>query len=315
MSGTSKFTRAIFGKKRAREVPEAHPIYVRREPSIPAYGLRQSILLNTRLQGCYVDTPALTNIWTTRTCTEPNTTAPTPGLTSSWEVVKDPVIASSFSLVKLVLRRQLKEKCCPVPLKFGDAKPSKRLKPRDDATMKTTQRGGTRNSISSKSKQPAGQRPGSPRRRGPVGGVNESKESSKEKKATVCQDLESRYAEHVAATQALSRDMGTASWKGRASLPEIRKRQQLSEDALVIHGLPTESYQALYHAVVEPMLWNPSGTPKRYSLELGKAIKQKLWEALSRQAAAPEDAQKDPRPGRKRLEVHKEPVEEAVPKK
>lgn len=119
----------------------------------------------------------------------------------------------------------------------------------------------------------------------------------------------------MAATQALSRDMGTASWKGRASLPEIRKRQQLSEDALVIHGLPTESYQALYHAVVEPMLWNPSGTPKRYSLELGKAIKQKLWEALCRQAAAPEDAQKDPRPGRKRLEVHKEPVEEAVPKK
>lgn len=146
---------------------------MRREPSIPAYGLRQSILLNTRLQGCYVDTPALTNIWTTRTCTERNTTAPTPGPTSSWEVVKDPVIASSFSLVKLVLRRQLKEKCCPVPLKFGDAKPSKRLKPRDDATMKTTQRGGTRNSISSKSKQPAGQRPGSPRRRGPVGGVNE----------------------------------------------------------------------------------------------------------------------------------------------
>ncbi|XP_010827019.1 PREDICTED: uncharacterized protein C22orf31 homolog [Bison bison bison] len=291
-----------------------HPIYVRRDPSIPAYGLRQSILLNTRLQDCYVDSPALTSIWTTRTCAEPNTTAPTPGPTSSWEVVKEPVIASSFSLVKLVLRRQLKEKCCPVPRKFGDAKPSKRLKPRDDATMKTTQQGGTRNSISCKSKQPAGQRPGSLRRRKPAGGV-ESKESSKEKKATVCQDLESRYAEHVAATQALPRDMGTASWKGRASLPETRKRQQLSEDALVIHGLPTESYRALYHSVVEPMLWNPSGTPKRYSLELGKAIKQKLWGALCRQAAAPKDAQKDPLPGTKQPEDHEEPVEEAVPKK
>nr|XP_025123198.1 uncharacterized protein C22orf31 homolog [Bubalus bubalis] len=291
-----------------------HPIYVRRDPSIPAYGLRQSILLNTRLQDCYVDSPALTNIWTTRTCAEPNTTAPTPGPTSSWEVVKEPAIASSFSLVKLVLRRQLKEKCCPVPRKFGDAKPSKRLKPRDDTTMKTTQQGGTRNSISSKSKQPAGQQPGLLRRRKLAGGVNESKEGSKEKKATVCQDLESRYAEHVAATQALPRDMGTASWKGRASLPETRKRQQLSEDALVIHGLPTESYRALYHSVVEPMLWNPSGTPKRYSLELGKAIKQKLWGALCRQAAVPEDAQ-DPLPGRKRLEDHEEPVEEAVPKK
>jgi hypothetical protein len=109
--------------------------------------------------------------------------------------------------------------------------------------------------------------------------------------------------------------MGTASWKGRASLPETRKRQQLSEDALVIHGLPTESYRALYHSVVEPMLWNPSGTPKRYSLELGKAIKQKLWGALCRQAAAPEDAQKDPLPGTKQPEDHEEPVEEAVPKK
>lgn len=58
-----------------------------------------------------------------------------------------------------------------MPRKFGDAKPSKRLKPRDDATMKTTQQGGTRNSISCKSKQPAGQRPGSLRRRKPAGGV------------------------------------------------------------------------------------------------------------------------------------------------
>ncbi|CAI9157268.1 unnamed protein product [Rangifer tarandus platyrhynchus] len=293
----------------------AHPIYVRRDPSIPAYGLRQSILLNTRLHDCYVDSPALTDNWTTRTCAEPNTSAPTPGPPSSWEVVKDPVIASSFSLVKLVLRRQLKEKCCPVPRNFGDAKPSKRLKPRDDAIMKTTQWGGTRSSISSKSKEPAGRQPGSPRCRRPAGGIKESKESSKEKKATVCQDLESRYAEHVAATQALPRDMGTASWKGRASIPETRKRQQLSEDALVIHGLPTEGCRAPYHAVVEPMLRNPSGTPKRYSLELGKAIKQKLWEALCRQAAAPKDAQKDLLPGRKRLEAHKEPVEEPVPKK
>ncbi|KAB1255754.1 uncharacterized protein Cadr_000028197 [Camelus dromedarius] len=140
-----------------------------------------------------------------------------------------------------------------------------------------------------------------------------SKESSKEKKGTVCQDLESRYAEHVAATQALPRDIGTVSWKGRALLPETRKRQQLSEDMLTIHGLPTEGYRALYHAVVEPMLWNPSGTPKRYSLELGKAIKQKLWEALCSQAATPEGVQKDSLLGRKQL-VHEEPVPKKWPK-
>ncbi|XP_057600041.1 uncharacterized protein C22orf31 homolog [Hippopotamus amphibius kiboko] len=137
--------------------------------------------------------------------------------------------------------------------------------------MKATWRGGIRNSISSKSEQPVGQQPGSPTCRRPAGGINGSKESSKEKKVTVCQDLESRYAEHVAATQVLPRVIGTASWKGRASLPETRKRQQLSEDALTIHGLPTEGYRALYHAVVEPMLWNPSGTPKRKS-EFGVSI-------------------------------------------
>ncbi|XP_046495127.1 uncharacterized protein C22orf31 homolog [Equus quagga] len=140
---------------------------------------------------------------------------------------------------------------------------------------------------------------------------HQSKESSKEKKETVCQDLESRYAEHVAATQVLPRDIGTTAWKGRALLPETRKRPQLSEDTLTIHGLPTESYRALYHTVVEPMLWNPSGTPKRYSLELGKAIKQKLWKALCSQAATREGTQKDLSPGRKRLEVH----EETMPKK
>uniref|UniRef100_A0A8C3WXB2 Chromosome 22 open reading frame 31 n=1 Tax=Catagonus wagneri TaxID=51154 RepID=A0A8C3WXB2_9CETA len=278
-----------------------HPIYVRRDPGIPTYGLRQSILLNTRLQDCYVDSPALTSTWTTRTCAKQNIDAPGPGTTSSWEVVKNPLIAGSFSLVKLVLRRQLKEKCCPVSRKFGDAKPLKRLKPKEVSVVKAAQRDRIRNPISCKGKWPVGHRR-------LAGDIHESKESSKEKKVTVCQDLESRYAEHVAATQALPRDIGTASWKGRALLPETRKRQPLSEDTLTIHGLPTEGYRALYHAVVEPMLWNPSGTPKRYSLELGKAIKQKLWEALCSQAATPQGPQEELLPGRKRLEAHEEPV-------
>lgn len=130
-------------------------------------------LMNTRLQDCYVDSPALTNIWTTRKCAKQNINAPVPGTTSSWEVVKNPLIASSFSLVRLLLRRQLKEKCCPVPRKFGDAKPSKRLKSKDDSATKAAQRGGIRNSISSNSKWPVGQWPGSPRHRRPAGGVNE----------------------------------------------------------------------------------------------------------------------------------------------
>uniref|UniRef100_A0A8C9QUW9 Chromosome 22 open reading frame 31 n=1 Tax=Spermophilus dauricus TaxID=99837 RepID=A0A8C9QUW9_SPEDA len=254
----------------------------------------RSILLNTRLQDCYVVSPALTNIWTARTCARQNIKTPAPGTTSCWEVVKNPIIASSFSLAKLVLRRQLKDKCCPVPSKFGEAKPLKRLKPRNNSTMKATQKARIRNSIRSKNKRPAGQLLGSPGRgQNPAGSIGKSKESSKEKKVTARQDLEDRYVERVAATQALSWDRGTAAWKGRALPPETPMRQQVLGDSLTIHGLPTECYRALYHAVVEPMLWNPSGTPKRYSLELGKAIKQKLWEALCSQATTLEGAQKN----------------------
>ncbi|XP_008069204.1 uncharacterized protein C22orf31 homolog [Carlito syrichta] len=291
-----------------------HSIYMRRDPSIPIYGLRQSILLNTRLQDCYVDSPALINISMARTCAKQNINALVPGTTSSWEVVKDPLITSSFPLVKLMLRRQLKDKCCPVPPKFGEAKLSKRLKPKDSSVTKATPPARIRNPISSRSKQSAGQLLGSPRRRRSAGGIRESKESSKEKKLTVRQDLEDRYAEHVAATQALPWDSGTAAWKGQPLLPESRKKQQLSEDMLTIHGLPTEGYRALYHAVVEPMLRNPSGTPRRYSLELGKAIKQKLWEALCSQAAIPKVAQKDLSLGRKRPGVYKKPVLKKWPK-
>lgn len=117
----------------------------------------------------------------------------------------------------------------------------------------------------------------------------------------------------MAATQALPWNVGTAAWKGQASPPEARQRQQLSEDTLTIHGLPTEGYRALYHSVVEPMLWNPSGTPKRYSLELGKAIKQKLWEALYSRAASPGGA-RDPGAGGKPPEVREEPVPKKWPK-
>ncbi|XP_077015239.1 uncharacterized protein C22orf31 homolog isoform X2 [Tamandua tetradactyla] len=284
---------------------------MRRNPSIPTYGLRQSILLNTRLQDCYVESPALTNIWTARTCAKQNINAPAPGISSSWEVVKNPLVASSFSLVKLVLRRQLKDTCCPRPHKFGEAMPPKRLRPKDSSVKKVTQRGRMRNPISSKSKGTA--RPGSPRRGRPAGGISKSKESSKEKKVTACQDLEDRYAEHVAATQTLPWDSGTTAWKDQAQLPEARKRGQLSEDTLTIHGLSAEGYRALYHAVVEPMLWNPSGTPKRYSLELGKAIKQKLWEALCSQGATPEGVQ-NLLLGRKRPDVTQEPVPKKWPK-
>ena len=146
---------------------------MRRDPSIPTYGLRQSISLNSRLQDCYVDLPVLTNIWMAGACAKQSIKAPAPGTTSSWEVVKNPFLASSLSLVKLVLRRQPRDKCYSVRGKSGEAKPSKRLRPKDDSAVKATRRGGIRNSISSGSKQLVGQQLGSPRRRRPAGSTDE----------------------------------------------------------------------------------------------------------------------------------------------
>ncbi|KAM5237664.1 LOW QUALITY PROTEIN: uncharacterized protein C22orf31 homolog [Ctenodactylus gundi] len=137
-----------------------------------------------------------------------------------------------------------------------------------------------------------------------------TKESSKERKVTASQDLEDRNAKHVASTQVLP-DSGTAAWKGQALLPETRKRQQLSEDTLTHHGLPTEGYWSPYLAVVQPMLWDPSGTPERRRLELGEAIEQKLGESLCRQDASLEGVQENVLLARKWLGVH----EELVPKK
>ncbi|CAK6440098.1 unnamed protein product [Pipistrellus nathusii] len=281
-----------------------HPVCVRREPSIPSYGLRRSISLNSRLQDCYVDSPALASIWTARAC------GPAPGTASSWEVVESPIVPSSLSLLKLVLRRRLKDTCCPGPCPFGEAKPSKGAEPEDHSA--TRRRGRRRHAIGPKSKPVRGRQPASPRRRRPAGGTDQSEASSKERRGTARQDPESRYAEHVAAPQAPARDVGPAACQGRAPPPGAGTRPQRS-DVLTIHGLPAEAYRALYHAAVEPMLWNPSGTPKRYSLELGRAVKQKLWEALCSQAAAPHGAQ-DPLPARTWLAVDGEPVPETWPK-
>lgn len=116
-----------------------------------------------------MDSPALTHIWTAGTCAKQNISTPAPGTTSSWEVVKNPLVASSFSLIKLVLRRQLKDKCCPGPSKFGETKPSKRLKSKDNSAIRATPRGRIRNAINSKGRRPVGLSPGSPRLRKPGG--------------------------------------------------------------------------------------------------------------------------------------------------
>lgn len=50
---------------------------------------------------------------------------------------------------------------------------------------------------------------------------------------------------------------------------------------LMIHGFTTPEYQQTYHAVVDPLLFSASGKPAAYSLELGRHIKEQLFEELA----------------------------------
>ncbi|XP_072455484.1 uncharacterized protein C22orf31 homolog isoform X2 [Notamacropus eugenii] len=260
-----------------------HPIYVRRNTGIPTYGLRQSILINKRLQDCYVDTPTLTNIWTSKTCANPNV-AVKGSPTSSWEVVKNPLVPSSFSLVKLVLRRQLKDKCCPISPKLGGegkARKGPKVKTKGTSAERADLGDETRDSVPNENKGPSGKLSVTSDLMGPTGYNSESKESQKEEKGAVGEDLQDGTV-----TQVPSGETEGTAWKIQDPPPEKRSDQH-SQDTLVIHGLSVEQYAALYHSVVEPMLWKTSGTPKRYSLELGKVIKRKLWEALCGQTETP----------------------------
>ncbi|RXM99985.1 hypothetical protein EOD39_10452 [Acipenser ruthenus] len=89
--------------------------------------------------------------------------------------------------------------------------------------------------------------------------------------------------------------------KNAAVIPDLRSREEVLEPGyslplastaaarhssgrdvpLQIHGMNVEEYRRVYNAVVEPMLKTSSGSPRRYSLALGRRIKQRLYEALS----------------------------------
>ncbi|KAL2093931.1 hypothetical protein ACEWY4_011243 [Coilia grayii] len=58
------------------------------------------------------------------------------------------------------------------------------------------------------------------------------------------------------------------------------KGPETSEAPLLIHSLSAEDYQSVYHSVVDPRLCTASGNPRRPNLELGRVIKQRLWERL-----------------------------------
>lgn len=53
------------------------------------------------------------------------------------------------------------------------------------------------------------------------------------------------------------------------------------DGTLMIHGFTVPEYQHTYHTVVDPLLFNPCGKPRIYSLELGRHIKEHLFAELA----------------------------------
>lgn len=48
-----------------------------------------------------------------------------------------------------------------------------------------------------------------------------------------------------------------------------------------IHGFTVPEYQQRYHSVVDPLLFSPCGKLTAYSLELGRNIKEQLFDVLA----------------------------------
>ncbi|XP_042076145.1 uncharacterized protein C22orf31 [Haplochromis burtoni] len=55
-----------------------------------------------------------------------------------------------------------------------------------------------------------------------------------------------------------------------------------SDSPLKIYNLSVEDYQRVYHEVVDSRLTSKNGRKRPYSLELGRSLKQNLWERLNR---------------------------------
>ncbi|RXM31048.1 hypothetical protein EOD39_7305 [Acipenser ruthenus] len=86
--------------------------------------------------------------------------------------------------------------------------------------------------------------------------------------------------------------------KNVAVIPDLRSREEIlvsraclrsakasfestADKPIQIHGLTVTEYCKVYSDVVEPMLNTSAGKRKRYSVELGRQIKQRLWSSLN----------------------------------
>ncbi|XP_063057671.1 uncharacterized protein LOC134451272 [Engraulis encrasicolus] len=63
--------------------------------------------------------------------------------------------------------------------------------------------------------------------------------------------------------------------------PSFSNGPQLQEEPLRIHGYNVEDFKRIYHSVVDPKLTTKSGNACRYDLQMGRVIKQRMWEKFN----------------------------------
>lgn len=88
--------------------------------------------------------------------------------------------------------------------------------------------------------------------------------------------LHDRYIRNAAVLPDLHSDGGFATKKRTSSSVSTSQ-----PGPLMIHGFTIPEYQQTYHTVVDPLLFSPCGKLPAYSLELGRHIKEQLFEELA----------------------------------
>ncbi|XP_063070725.1 uncharacterized protein LOC134461812 [Engraulis encrasicolus] len=63
--------------------------------------------------------------------------------------------------------------------------------------------------------------------------------------------------------------------------PSCSNGSLAQEVPLKIHGYSVEHFKRIYHSVVDPKLTTKSGNPRPYGLEMGRVIKQRMWETFN----------------------------------
>lgn len=98
-------------------------------------------------------------------------------------------------------------------------------------------------------------------------------------KADPQKPLEDRYIRNAAVLPHLKRPYSDVAFT-----TEERTSSSVSTckpGPVMIHGFTVPEYQQTYHSVVDPLLCSPCGKLTAYSLELGRHIKEYLFQELS----------------------------------